>query len=655
MAPAIQLRVVEDERQLPSLTHRSPPRSDLGAMLVSRGLLSAGDLSRARAMLPGRDLSLEDVLRSHRMVDEQLLGEALALRHEAQFFARSSLVPDVRLIDQLGPAFCLREKILPLFRAGAEAVVVTTNPDRFDELRERVSAAIGPVRMAVAAPSTIERALLTVRQRALARAAEVRAPEQHSSRGRLSVMLAWVLVIAVLCAAGLTFAAPSTAFAALAGWSIMTLVATAALKAAATIATLRRRHAPCVSDTVTPLTRAPVVSILVPLFREREIASRLIERLARIDYPVELLDILLVVEESDTITQRTIARTRLPTCMRQVVVPLGQVQTKPRALNYAIDFCRGSIIGVYDAEDRPDPAQIRDVVDAFAMRGPEVACLQGILDYYNARQNWLSRCFTVEYATWFRVVLPGLARMGLVVPLGGTTLFFRRAALEALGGWDAHNVTEDADLGLRLARHGYRTELIETVTQEEANCRAWPWVRQRSRWLKGYAMTYAVHMRDPVRLWRELGPLRFLGVQVTFLGTLSQFALAPVLWSFWLLMLGLPHPFAGAPELLLWSLVATFLLTEILNIVAGCIGVSQASHRWLIPWVPALHFYYPLGALAAWKGLLELVFRPFYWDKTQHGIGVPDAPTVAVRRVPVPPRPGFVTAAGQDHRAVAAR
>ena len=145
-----------------------------------------------------------------------------------------------------------------------------------------------------------------------------------------------------------------------------------------------------------------------------------------------------------------------------------------------------------------------------------MVCLQGILDYYNPRTNWLARCFTIEYAAWFRAMLPGLARLGFGVPLGGTTLFFRRDKLEELGGWDAHNVTEDADLGLRLARHGYKTELIDTVTQEEANCRALPWVKQRSRWLKGYAMTWAVHMRDPRRLWRELGPRGFIGVQPTF-------------------------------------------------------------------------------------------------------------------------------------------
>lgn len=340
-----------------------------------------------------------------------------------------------------------------------------------------------------------------------------------------------------------------------------------------------------------------------------------------------------MVEEDDTLTQETIARSSLPPrWMRQITVPRGgAVKTKPRALNFALDFCRGSIIGgVYDAEDAPpDPDQIHKVTRRFAEAGPEVACLQGVLDFYNARTNWLSRCFTVEYAAWFRIVLPGLEKMGFAVPpLGGTTLFFRREALEELGGWDAHNVTEDADLGIRLARHGYTTELIHTVTQEEANCRVWPWVKQRSRWIKGYAMTWGgVAMRDPSALLRELGWWKFIGVQILFAGTLSQFVLAPpVLWTFWALPLGLPpHPLADVMPMgmFLGGLGgAVFLASELLNIaVGGVMAVSGEKHRWLRIWVPTLHFYYPLASLAALKGGLgEILHKPFYWDKTVHGI-----------------------------------
>ena len=296
------------------------------------------------------------------------------------------------------------------------------------------------------------------------------------------------------------------------------------------------------------------------------------------------------------------------------------MKTKPRALNYALDHCLGTIVGVYDAEDAPEPQQIRKVVQRFHQSGPDVACLQGVLDFYNPRSNWLARCFTIEYAAWFRLFLPGIERLGLAVPLGGTTLFFRRAALEELGGWDAHNVTEDADLGLRIARHGYRTELIDTVTLEEANCRARPWIKQRSRWIKGFMMTWATHMRQPTQLWRQLGPKRFAGFQILFLGSIVQALLAPLLWSFWLVPLGLPHSLASAmPVPLFTALWLTFLATEALTIGFGMAGLARTRHRMNPLWVPTVSLYHPLATLAAYKAGWELLTRPFYWDKTSHG------------------------------------
>ncbi|WP_374303495.1 glycosyltransferase family 2 protein [Paracoccus sp. (in: a-proteobacteria)] len=285
----------------------------------------------------------------------------------------------------------------------------------------------------------------------------------------------------------------------------------------------------------------------------------------------------------------------------------------------------GNIIGVWDAEDRPDPDQLHTVARRFHFAPADVACLQGALDFYNPRNDWLARCFTIEYAAWFRVILPGVARLGLVVPLGGTTLFFRRDALEQVGAWDAWNVTEDADLGVRLARRGWRTEIIDTTTDEEANCRALPWVKQRSRWLKGYAMTWGVHMRNPRALWRELGPRRFIGFQIQFLGSLSQYLLAPILWSFWLLSLGLPHPLRE-PLAGVWggyaipALFGTFVASELLSIGVGMWAVRADKHRHLMYWVPSLHLYFPLGCLAGWKAIYEVVVKPFYWDKTAHGI-----------------------------------
>ncbi|WP_347852529.1 glycosyltransferase [Planktomarina sp.] len=219
--------------------------------------------------------------------------------------------------------------------------------------------------------------------------------------------------------------------------------------------------------------------------------------------------------------------------------------------------------------------------------------------------------------------------------------YFCRHILEELGGWDAHNVTEDADLGIRLTRFGYHTELLPTVTLEEANCRGWPWIRQRSRWLKGYAVTWAVHMRAPKTLLRDLGLWQFFGVQLLFAGTLSQFLLAPVLWTFWLAFLALPHPLTGfMPSWAFYTLGGIYLMSEVINIIVGMLACNQAKHRHLLKWVPSLHFYFPLGSMAAYKGFLELLYKPFYWDKTAHGISLATAPAAPLTR---PERPHHVS------------
>ena len=437
----------------------------------------------------------------------------------------------------------------------------------------------------------------------------------HRSRWALGVLA--VLAIALLCAPLWTITIGVL-------WAVLTLIMTMAMKGLAFFAHLSRAPEPrrTVADLQTAKFRLPRVSVLVPLLKEKEIAGQLIARLSKLTYPKSLLNVVLVLEEGDETTRQTIARTELPDWMSVIEVPgAGGLTTKPRALNYALDFCRGSIIGVWDAEDWPEADQIERVVTRFNEAPENVVCLQGVLDYYNARTNWLSRCFTIEYATWWRVILPGIAKLGLVLPLGGTTLFFRRDALEELGGWDAHNVTEDADLGVRLARHGYVTELLPTVTHEEATSRAWPWVRQRSRWLKGFMITYFVHMRDPAQLLRDLGLKRFLGLQTIFLATFSQFATAPLLWSFWLTVFGVTHPVETTlGSQAVWILAGLFICSEVLSLTMGMVAVSGRAHRHLLAYVPTMMFYFTLGALASYKALWEMVRSPFYWDKTQHGV-----------------------------------
>ena len=597
---------------------RLPGKADtLGVALLREGLVKGDDMVQALALQAHRRGRVTDILLSRAALPQDQLYAALANHWGTSVVDLVQDPPDIRLVDRLGASACLRASLLPWRSVGGATVIATAEPEDFSRHRDHLTRLFGPVALAITPLRAVQETVLALRGPQLARAAETRVPVAESCRTLGGARLLRPALLFACFTMLISMLWPLAMVWLVTGWTFLTLLLSTLLKAGAGLATAKRRR----NELPPPIiARLPVVSVIVALYGESDIAPRLIRRLGKLDYPRELLDIVLVVEADDHMTRSALSAADLPPWMQIVVVPDGQIKTKPRALNFAMDHCRGSIIGVYDAEDAPDPDQITRVVRRFYQRGPEVACLQGVLDFYNPTTNWLSRCFTLEYATWFRLILPGLQRLGLPIPLGGTTLFFRRAALEELGGWDAHNVTEDADLGIRLYRHGYRTELIDTVTTEEANCRTLPWVKQRSRWLKGYMMTWATHMRDPSLLWRQLGAWKFLGFQVLFLCTLSQFVLMPVLWSFWLPWLGLPHPIADAlPSVVSLGLIGVLLLTEVVNLVLHLTALHVSGHRFSRWWVLIMHLYFPLGALASYKAVWELVRKPFYWDKTAHG------------------------------------
>jgi len=469
----------------------------------------------------------------------------------------------------------------------------------------------------------------------------------------------------------------------------------------------------------------PLYTILVPLYKETEVVDKIVRHISELDYPADKLDVKILLEPDDPETLAVIERTGLPRFCEVIICPRSLPKTKPKACNHGLARACGDYVVIYDAEDRPESDQLKKAVVAFgkaqrrwekfrwvrwlnpfqrAGRGRTV-CLQAKLDYYNPRQNLLTRWFAIEYATWFRLYLPGLHALRAPIPLGGTSNHFRAGVLKEIGGWDPFNVTEDCDLGIRLHKLGYRTEVMDSTTWEEANSRVGNWLRQRSRWVKGYVQTHFTHMRHPLRTLWQLRPWGMFNFLNSVGGLSLMLLLNPIFWASSLLYVGLfaadlhEHDYSferaiGVNEAFqyaadrvvsretvhiphrdrwAWSIIGTDLpdalpddapWTEKLTLAiredwqgtweeawASKHGIfwNRASHVFfictitlvlgnalfvlihvlacvrarmpgMIPYAILTPFYWVLISIGAWKGLFQLVRRPFYWEKTRHGL-----------------------------------
>lgn len=364
----------------------------------------------------------------------------------------------------------------------------------------------------------------------------------------------------------------------------------------------------------------PIVTILLPVYDEAAGLPILAAAIERLDYPAEKLDVKLLIEADDADTLREARRLGLHRRFELVTIPASFPRTKPKACNYALYLARGELTVIYDAEDQPEPDQLRKAAAAMKHSGPELACLQARLNYYNADENWLTRLFALEYALWFDSFLPALERLGAPIPLGGTSNIFRTETLMEVGGWDPYNVTEDADLGLRLARRGYRTEILDSTTFEEANCRLGNWVRQRSRWMKGYIQTWFVHMRRPVELFRVGGWSGFAATQLFVAGNVFSALINPLLWMvffYWLfsrsadISLFFPGP-------LLWLNLFALLIGNFFFIYLAVAAPLKRGWPELSPYALLAPVYWALTSVAAYKALWQLATRPHFWEKTEH-------------------------------------
>ncbi|MFN8052144.1 MAG: glycosyltransferase [Acidimicrobiales bacterium] len=380
----------------------------------------------------------------------------------------------------------------------------------------------------------------------------------------------------------------------------------------------------------------PTYAVLVPAYKEPEVIGHLISSLERLDYPRDRLVVKLLLEhgDPDTLAAARAYDVLTPTdlAIDIIVLPPGDPQTKPRALNFGLQCSDSDLVTIFDAEDRPEPLQLRRAAVAFDRLGPEYACLQARLEFDDRGENLLSKWFVVEYLTWFRLFIGGITLSNGVVPLGGTSNHFRRDALDAVGAWDPYNVTEDADLGVRLQRHEMRVGLLDSVTTEEVNSDIVNWVKQRSRWQKGYLQTSVVHLRSPRRVIGDLGLRRWLHL-MTFMAGTPLLAVANLFY--WGMFVAWLATRAGVIEQLFPSVVYYLALGSLVAgnlsmIYLGVITLLQTRrHDHLLGAALLSPLYWVLISIAAVRAVVQLVIDPFHWEKTQHGIGVSAAAPAA--------------------------
>ena len=372
--------------------------------------------------------------------------------------------------------------------------------------------------------------------------------------------------------------------------------------------------------------KLPTYTILCPLYREADVLPQFLESIEKLDWPKSKLDVILLLEEDDKETVAEISKKRLPYYVRALITPDSQPKTKPKACNYGLAHANGEYLVIYDAEDRPDPDQLKKAYLGFKNSGSKIVCLQAKLNYFNPHQNLLTRFFTAEYSLWFDVMLPGLQSINTVIPLGGTSNHFRTKTLHELEGWDPFNVTEDCDLGVRIFKKGWSTAIIDSITLEEANSNWANWIRQRSRWLKGYMQTYLVHMRNPFSFIAQNGWHAFV-FQLIIGARISFMLINPILWLTTISYFAL-YAYVGPaieeifPSVIFYMAVFSLLVGNFSYIYNYMIGALKREHYSLIKFIFLIPIYWLVASYAAGVAAYQLIVKPHYWEKTVHGLHI---------------------------------
>ena len=613
----------------------------IGSLLLDRGILTADQLVTAEDLAEDWNVPLVRVLMSRRWVTSRDLYSQIAFHHDLPLVNLIENHPDDDLIRRYDPRVMNDMSTIPVDRSKGVITVATSRPGPRTLLHIREAYGTD-ARIVVASHFDISWSLQRAFREehshdavfALAEldpdmsAKNVVTPPQILviyvllSAFLLGLALSPVITLVVINVVLTVFYTGNFLFKAVLVWLGGAAQETSSRAIAAEAALLRDED-------------LPVYTVLVPMFREPEVLPILTQALRDLDYPLAKLDVKIVLEEGDHETIDAARSLDLEGVFEIIRVPASHPQTKPKACNFALRYAHGDFLVIFDAEDKPEPDQLKKVVAAFNQSAPNTACIQCRLNYYNARENWLTRMFTLDYSLWFDLMLPGLERLGIPIPLGGTSNHFRMDVLRELNAWDPFNVTEDADLGIRLTQKGYRVGVIDSTTFEEANVSVPNWIRQRSRWIKGYMQTFLVHSRRPVHLWRSVGTAGVLGFVFFIGGTFLSGLLNPVFWTIFAIWMVLGTDIISA----YFPLPVLYL--SLVNLLAGnglliyLTMVAPFRRRWtdLAPWGITVVGYWVLMTIASYKALSQLVFNPFYWEKTQHGLSKHTASELAEANV----------------------
>lgn len=371
--------------------------------------------------------------------------------------------------------------------------------------------------------------------------------------------------------------------------------------------------------------RWPLYTIFCPLYKEWQVLPQFIRAISQLDYPKDKLQVLLLLEEDDSETQHHALNSSLPYYFQILVVPHSYPKTKPKACNFGLKSAIGEYAVIYDAEDIPQPDQLKKAVLAFSKSGKETVCIQAKLNFYNPHQNLLTRIFTAEYSLWFDLILTGLQSIDAPIPLGGTSNHFKIEALKKLGGWDPFNVTEDCDMGIRLFKNGYKTAIVDSTTYEEANSDLKNWFWQRTRWIKGYIQTYFVHMRLNKKFFKKWGGAHLLTFQIMVGGKTLSSIINPIMWlitvSYFALRPILGHFIDSLyPAPILYMGVLSLIFGNFLYMFYYMIGLAKRQQYSLVKYAFFVPLYWLGTSGAAFVSIWKFIADPFHWSKTKHGL-----------------------------------